>query len=177
MYESSPLGKIPYIETERGRCCESQTILEYVEAIAPEPPLYPRDPFAAAKVRELVAFIELHMELVARQLYGEVFFNRGPTAPAIREAASAQPLKSIPAFRKLARFSPYVAGAEFTAADCAAFVHLPLIGAATKAAYGTDYLLDNGVDWKAYIRLIGARPAAAKVQADRKAALERQGVN
>lgn len=177
MYDASPLGKIPYIETDRGHCCESQTIMEYIETVAPEPRLYPTDPFEAAKVRELITFIELHMELVARQLYGETFFNRGPTPPAIREAASAQLRKSIPAFRKLARFSPYVAGENFTAADCAAFVHLPLVGMATKQAYGSDYLLDEGVDWKGYIKLVGARPAAAKVQADRKAALEAQGVN
>src|SRR5678815_5289837 len=33
----SPLGKIPFIRTGRGPLCESQAILEYIEAAWPEP--------------------------------------------------------------------------------------------------------------------------------------------
>jgi len=47
----SPLGKIPYIRTPQGSLCESEAILEYIEAAYPNPPLMPADPFAAAKVR------------------------------------------------------------------------------------------------------------------------------
>ncbi len=168
MLEASPLGKIPYIATDQGKFCESQVIMDYIEAVAPSPPLLPKDPYAAAKVRELVTFIELHMELVARQLYREVFFNQGPTPEVIRENASKQLKKSIAAFKKLSKFSPYVAGDSFTMADCAAFVHLPLIGQATKLAYGSDYLADAGIDWKAYVKMIAERPAAARVDADRR---------
>ena len=63
----SPLGKIPFIRTTHGPLCESQAILEYIEATHPEPPLLPKDSYAAAKVRELIAFIDLHVELVARR--------------------------------------------------------------------------------------------------------------
>src|SRR5512140_1024922 len=72
---ASPLAKIPFITTEQGGLCESQAILEYLEAIQPQPPLLPADPFAAAKVRELTTFIDWHLEMVARQLYGQVFFK------------------------------------------------------------------------------------------------------
>lgn len=48
---ASPLGKIPYLETDRGFIAESQAINEYLEAAHPEPPLMPADAFAAAKVR------------------------------------------------------------------------------------------------------------------------------
>ena len=67
----SPLGKVPYIETEHGVLCESQVINDYLEAAYPQKPLMPADPFAAAKVRELIVFMELHLELVARELYGQ----------------------------------------------------------------------------------------------------------
>ena len=40
----------------------------------------------------------------------------------------------------------------------------------TKAVYGEDLLLTGGIDYKAYIKLIGARPSVQKVAADRKAA-------
>ena len=67
-------------------------------------------------------------------------------------------------------FSPYVAGEQFTQADCSAFNNLPLVGMATKGAYGEDLLLAGGVDYKPYIKLVSERPAAQKVAADRKAA-------
>jgi glutathione S-transferase len=40
---------------------------------------------------------------------------------------------------------------------------------ATKAIYGEDLLLAQGVDYKAYLKTVGERPAAQKVVADRKA--------
>ena len=40
---------------------------------------------------------------------------------------------------------------------------------ACKAVYGEDLLLAGGVDYKAYIKMIGERPSAQKVLADRKA--------
>jgi glutathione S-transferase len=168
---ASPLGKIPYITTEQGTVCESQAILEYVEAVYPERPLLPRDPFAAAKVRELVTFLDWHLEIAARQLYPAAFFG----APALSESNAARIRREIEqkiaAFQRLARFSPYVAGASFTMADCCAFANLPLVGMATTAIYGEDLLLAAGLDYKPYVKFIGERPAAQKVVADRKAAL------
>jgi glutathione S-transferase len=40
---------------------------------------------------------------------------------------------------------------------------------ATKNIYGRDFLLEAGIDWKAYVKAIGERPAAQRVTADRKA--------
>ena len=71
----SPLGKIPFIRTEQGTLCESQAIMEYLDDKYPEPRLTPADPWQAAKVRELVVFIDLHLELVARELYPRAFFG------------------------------------------------------------------------------------------------------
>src|SRR5688500_15502404 len=57
MLSASPLGKIPFLKLEDGRTlCESQVILEWLEATHPQVPLLPADPFAAAKVRELCTF-------------------------------------------------------------------------------------------------------------------------
>ncbi|MEY3264101.1 MAG: hypothetical protein RL717_1578, partial [Pseudomonadota bacterium] len=69
LMEQSPLGKIPYFEIDGAVLCESQVMLDYVEAAYPAHPLLPSDPLAAAKIRELIQFIELHLELVARELY------------------------------------------------------------------------------------------------------------
>jgi len=63
---ASPLGKVPYLKTAQGALCESAVMLEYIEQHYPQNPLLPADPFAAAKVRELALFLDLHLELVAR---------------------------------------------------------------------------------------------------------------
>ena len=169
---ASPLAKIPFIRTEHGTLCESQAIMEYLDALHPTPSLLPADPFAAAKVRELVTFVDLHLELVARELYGKAFFG-GTISEGNAARVRAQLEKNILAFKRLARFSPYVAGDTFTQADCAAWVSLPLVAMASKAVLGDDLLAAVGIDWKGYARLIGERPAAQKVSADRKVEQDR----
>ena len=166
---ASPLGKIPFITTPHGTLCESQVIVDYLELAYPQPPLMPADPFAAAKVCELIAYIDLHVELVARELYSQAFFG-GTISPSSQARVRKQLEKNITALKSLIKFAPYAAGNTFTQADCAAFVSLPLVGMATKAIYGEDLLLLGGVDYKAYIKMIGERPSAQKVLADRKAA-------
>ena len=165
---ASPLGKIPFIRTPQGALCESQVIIDWIEAAYPNPPLVPADPFAAAKVRELATFIDLHLELVARDLYAQAFF-RGTVSEGTQARVRKQLERHIPAFKRLAAFSPYVAGDTFTLADCSAWVSLPLVAMATKAVYGEDLLAAHGVDWKAYVKLVGERPSAQRVAADRKA--------
>ena len=172
MLACSPLGKVPYITTDRGSLCESQAILEYLEAVHPHPPLLPSDPWEAAKVRELCTFVDLHLELVARELYTQAFFG-GTVSESAKARVAKLLTRNIAAFKRLAKFSPCVAGEQFTQADCAAFASLPLVGMASKLVLGEDMLAAQGVDWKSYARFIGERPAARKVVADRKAATER----
>ena len=152
--------------------CESQVILDYLEAAHPQPALLPADPFEAAKQRELIVFIELHLELVARELYPQAFFG-GTVSDSTKARVHKQLVKQIAGFKRLARFGPYVAGERFSMADCAAWVSLPLVAMASKAVLGEDLLAAGGVDWKPYAKLIGERPAAVKVAADRKADQER----
>lgn len=170
---ASPLGKIPFITTEQGGLCESQPLLEWIEATWPQPPLLPANAFAAAKVRELTTFIDWHLEIVARQLYGPAFFGSAALSEGNAARVRRQLTDNIAAFKRLARFSPYVAGESFTQADCAAFSHLPLVAMASKAIYGEDLLQAGGVDHKGYAKFIAERPSAQKVVADRKAAQAR----
>ena len=169
---STPLAKVPFLRTEQGSLCESQVMVDYLEAAYPAHPLLPTDACAAAKVRELCTFIELHLELVARALYKQAFFG-GTVDDATKDRARKLLAKGIPAFKRLAKFGPYVAGDSFTLADCAAYVSLPLVAMASKSVLGEDMLMAAGIDWKAYAALIGQRPAAQKVAADRKADSER----
>ena len=164
----SPLGKVPYIQTEHGDLCESQAIVEYLHARFPEKGIFPADAWEAAKERELITFVDLHLELVARDLYKEAFFG-GKVTDATRGRAEKLLTRHIAGFRRLAKFDPYLRGAKFGAADMAAFVNLPLVGMTTQIIYGRDFLLDAGVDWKGYVKTVGERPAAQRATADRKA--------
>ncbi|UFS55482.1 glutathione S-transferase [Comamonadaceae bacterium M7527] len=167
--KASALGKVPYITTPDGALCESEVILQYIERAYPQHPLVPADAFAAAKVHELSHYMDLHLELVARNLYPEAFFG-GKISDSAKEKVGGQLTKNISAFTTMAKFSPFVAGDQFTIADCTALAHLPLISMATKIIYGRDYLADLPV--RDYLKLLGERATVQQVTADRKANTE-----
>lgn len=164
----SPMGKVPYLEVDGTRLRESGVILEYLEDAYPDKPLLPTDPLERAKVRELVVFIELHLELVVRRLYGGLFFG-GSYSDETRQQVEKGVAKGVRALKAVAKFDPYIAGKALSIADCAAFVHLPLVSLVTKTVFGRDFL-DDLPQVKPYLKMLGERPAFAKVNEDRKAA-------
>ena len=166
----SPMGKVPILEVDGTTLTESEVICEYLEDAFPQKPLLPKDPIARARVRELVTHLELHMELVARRLYGAVFFG-GKVSDEIREQVQKDLAKGVRTLQRLAKFDPFIAGKELTLADCTAFVHLPIVSLATKLAYGAD-ALEGIAQLKPYLKMLGERPAFARVNEDRKAAQE-----
>ena len=165
----SPLGKVPFLKTDQGALCESQVILEYLEDAFPENPLLPADPWQRAKVRELIAFMELHLELVARRLYPQAFFG-GKVSESLIERTRPELERNVAAFARLARFSPFVAGERFTLADCAAYVHLPLLSMTSRAIWGEDLMA--GLPVRDYLKRMRERPAVQRVDAERKANAE-----
>jgi glutathione S-transferase len=171
MLAESPMGKVPFLRTSKGVLSESQVLTEFIEDSWPEPPLYPRDAFERAKCRELIEHLELHIELPARRLYAEAFFGGTVSEETKKEVASLLE-KGLKSLARLARFAPFIGGDSFTHADCAAWVHLPLVSQATRKIYGRDFLEEFLPQAKAYIKLVGERPHAQKVNEDRKAGME-----
>ena len=171
--EHSPLGKVPFIVTEQGSLCESQAIIEYLAAAYPDKAIFSRDPWEAAKERELMTFVDVHLELTARNLYKQAFFG-GTITDATKGRTEKLLIHHIRGFRRLASFTPYLRGERFSVADVAGFVSLPLVGMATQAIYERDFLLDVGIDWKPYVKALNARPAAQRVTDDRKAYMDAQ---
>ena len=166
----SVMGKVPIVEVDGGSLAESQVICEYLEDAYPQVPLYPKDPLAKARARELITVIELHLELVARRLYGGAFFG-GTTSDDVKKEVERDLAKGVRAFARLVKFEPYIAGKALSLADCAAFVSLPLVSMATKVTYGKD-ALEGIPQVKPYLRMLGERPHFARVNADRKVASE-----
>jgi glutathione S-transferase len=165
LMEKSILGKIPYFEIGDQVICESQVMAEYLEDAYPQKPLLPADPIERAELRHLIMFMELHLELVARELYGEAFFG-GKVSDETKVRVEKILKRNTAAFGKLAKFSPFVAGSTFTLADCVALAHLPLVGQATKAIYGVDMLADYPI--RDYVKKLGERASVQKVDADRR---------
>ena len=165
LMEKSILGKIPYFEIGDQVICESQIMVEYLEDTYPQKPLMPTDPVERADIRQLIIFMELHMELVARELYGEAFFG-GKVSDETKVRVEKILKRNTAAFGKLAKFAPFIAGSTFTLADCVALAHLPMVGQATKAIYGVDMLADYPI--RDYVKKLGERPTVQKVDADRR---------
>ncbi|MCD6674206.1 MAG: glutathione S-transferase [Burkholderiaceae bacterium] len=166
--ERSPLGKVPFLEVGGDVLTESRVICEYLEDAYPEKPLLPGDALARAKVRELIEYIELHLELEARALYPAAFLGKSASAET-KERVQENLAKGVKGLARLAKFSPYIAGSEFTLADCAAFVHLPIVSMTTKAVFGRDFL-EPVAALKPYLKSLGDRPCFRTVTQERKEA-------
>jgi glutathione S-transferase len=167
----SPLGKIPFIETEHGNLSESQAILEYLEESHPETPLYPANSFERAKCRELIQHLELNVELHARRLYGEVFFG-GTVSDETKTQVKERLDIGLKGLARLAKFTPFIAGDKYSAADCVAWVHFFMVSASSQKIYGTDLVATHLPDVARYMQLLETRPAIQKVAAERAAAIE-----
>jgi glutathione S-transferase len=164
----SPLGKVPFLDVDGKVLRESGVILEYLEEAYPQKPLLPKDPLERARVREIVVFLELHLELAARRMYGMLGAGK-PVSDETRARVEKDLVKGVRALQAVAKFEPYIAGGELSIADCAAFVHLPLVTLVTRNFFGRDFLEDIP-KVKPYLKMLGERPAFAKVSEDRKAA-------
>jgi glutathione S-transferase len=59
----NPKGRVPALETPQGILTETGALLEYIAALAPDAGLVPADPFAAAKMREMMYYIASTMHV------------------------------------------------------------------------------------------------------------------
>ena len=166
----SPMGKVPFIESDAGSVAESQPIVEYLEEAYTGVSLYPSDLVARARCRNLIQVLELYLEWPARRLYPAAMF--GATASdELKKEVHSHLRRGLRAFAPLVRCDPYILGTEFTLADCVAYAHLPLISSTVKGMYGTD-LFEEIPAVKPYLLRIAQRPHFQRVNADRKANLE-----
>lgn len=170
-WQSSPIGKIPFVETEQGNLSESQVILEYLEERYPAKPLYPTAIFERAKCRELIQHLELNCEWVARRLYAQSFFG-GKVSEETKHEAHKRLVLGLQGIARLSRFAPCALGVTFTAADCAAFVHLTMIEHTTQAVYGENLVERYLPEYTAYMQLMRSRPHVQQMEKERAEAMD-----
>ena len=117
MMAVNPTGKVPAMTTEAGdSLSESSVLLEYIEEAYPDMPLYPADPAARGKVRQLMKVVELYLELPARRLLPAVLGKATIPDTTLEEVRSVLG-RATRSLNSLATFSPYAMGTELTLAD------------------------------------------------------------
>jgi glutathione S-transferase len=168
--KKSPMGKMPFIETEAGCLSETSAILDYIEAMKPLPALYPSDAFAKAKTQEVMRIIEHYIELAARRHYGHVFFKAPKSDAAVEEVRPVME-NALAALQQLCAFGPYLMGKEFTYADIVAHNSFGYANMVTQAIYGWDIVAAVPGLGDA-LAATAARAATKKVDADQQAALQ-----
>lgn len=167
----SPMGKVPCLEVREGFISETSVILEFIEDTFWGNALFPEDAFNKAKVRELMKVTELYIELVARELYGVVFF--GAELDDTNKLAVDEKLeKGCTALGLLLALSPYAAGPVITYADVMLYYSLTLAEVAVQHVYQKsiyDYL---PADLALWIALMEKNPYVQQINRDRDTALE-----
>jgi glutathione S-transferase len=134
----SPMGKVPLLETDDGFLTETDVILDYIDERFPQKPLFPADPYARARVRQLMKTQELYVETPAHELIGVLF---GREVPAhVHEHSQSAARRGLAAMGRLARFSPWIAGSELSAADIFVFYSFTMSNRLTGLVYQWDML-------------------------------------
>lgn len=148
----NPMGHVPAVEVD-GRCLgESVAIFEWLEATFPEPPLYPKEPWALARVRQIVELVSSGIQ----PLQNLAVIRRHADDPAEQKAFAAHfNARGLAALERLLRVIDAERGAtgRFAYGDALGAADLflvPQVAAARRF----------GVDVSAYPRVLAAEASA-----------------
>ena len=97
----SPVGKIPAVTTADGQhLSETTVICDYLEEVYPKRPLYPEEPGARARVRQIMKVSELYLELSSRRLIAYAISGK-PAPEAAKDEARHVTKRGIGAMQSL----------------------------------------------------------------------------
>jgi glutathione S-transferase len=164
----SPTGKVPALQTEQGVLVETNVILEYLDEIAPQSPLYPTEPFARAKVKELVKLIELYIELPARRCHTEAFWGV-PVDENTKKEVKRALFNGAQSLARAADFAPFIAGDTLTAADIMFLYSMDLAAPVAKKLFDVD-LYEHAPGSKTLMETLKAMPEVEQIEKDKRAA-------
>jgi len=162
----SPVGKVPAITTSEGlNLSESSVICDFIEETYPATALYPENAGERAVVRQIMKIAELYFELPSRRLIPFVF--SGTDVPESLKAEVRQVLnRGVIALSSLCKFSPWIAGEQFSMADIYVYYVNTIVN-----AFGASQL-----DWDVLAEIPGMKEwndsmsqtaIAKKIEADR----------
>ena len=117
-----PLGLVPVLELDDGSFLpESTPIIEYLDALFPEPPLVPADPLRRARVHALDHYNDQALTPPVRRLWPPVSADAAAVAAAKTEVAAV-----FAYLDGVLADQPYLVG-EFSIADIAFMTRLQML--------------------------------------------------
>jgi glutathione S-transferase len=150
----NPKGQVPVLVDGALALYDSTVILEYLEDRHPTPPLYPREPAARARVRQLEAAADEILFPSVFELIQEVFYKAAGRDEA-RIAKAREAIARHYAGLETRLGQEFLAG-EFSVADIGYFLTITF---ATNLGAGLDETVPGLQAW--YAR-VAARPAVTK---------------
>lgn len=163
----SPMGKVPCLETEQGFLTETSVIIDYLDELGVGPSFYPYDAFERAKVREVMRYLELYIELPARRLYGDAFFGR-PATDELKQEVRKSLERGFNALAAILSEGPYVCGEQLTYGDIYYYFTMTVVARLTKISLGWDtYNEIPGL--RARMELLAQRDSIKRIIADQRA--------
>ena len=165
---SSPMGKVPFIETAHGVLTEVNVIFDYLEDIAPSPALYPKDAWERAKAKELGRISELYIDGASRPLTKAAYFGES-VSDQIKELCRPEILKGVNALLRIGNFeNGFIAGKELTFSDITTYFQIGFARVCTTKIYDWDIVEDNKpiVDYLSRMEDVSSIKQAAKVMND-----------
>lgn len=168
--QKSPMGKIPCIETGEGWLSEAAVIMDYLEDVVPTPALFPAGAYERARTRQIMSITELYIELPARRHVPSLLFGAPRSEDAVTEVRPAVEA-GLAALARTARFSPYVAGADFSFADIYAYYAFGLASIVMKGVYEWE-IIPEVPGLAECLALTGERETTRQCDAAQQAARE-----
>ena len=166
--KSSPMGKVPYIETDKGVLTEVNVIFDYLEDIAPSPALYPKNAWERAKAKEIGRISELYIDGASRPLTKAAYFGEA-VSDQVKEFCRPEIQKGVKAILRLGNFQDgFIAGKELTFSDITTYFQIGFARVCTTKIYDWDFVSENRPIADYLCRLEGNRSInqAAKVMND-----------
>jgi glutathione S-transferase len=161
---------VPVLDVDGEVLVDSSRIIERLEELAPEPPLFPGDPARRAEVRVFVDWFDRVWKRPPNRL-DDVLALPGPDAAEV-ELLRAEMRGSLDVFERLLTGREYLTGDEFSAADCSAYPFLKygLHGAGADDEESFHHVLADNLALRrgypgieAWIRRVDERPRVAGI--------------
>jgi glutathione S-transferase len=113
-----PAGSVPGMVVDGAPLHDSNAIVEYLNEIAPEPPLLPDEPMARAKVRALLGYHDSRVEAAVRVMFPLVKGDWRGDRDAV-DAAARGVEAALERMEEMIDPGPYLGGERLCLADCA----------------------------------------------------------
>jgi glutathione S-transferase len=150
MLAKNPLAQVPFLELDDGQIIrESLAIIEYLEALHPQPPMFGSTPLERARIQELDRLAELGILMEAANYAHHTFpffAELGPQSSEGAQMASNLLATKLAIMDMEIGDKTFVAGGRLSIADITLFCAL---GFVTQYGPGIPADLDNLSRWRA----------------------------